>query len=167
MRYLLSLLLLTAFLSPEVKAEWPNDAFSCRAYRADLYWHQWARENCRGYRWRQHHQARAYYQRRNYNDDDGVCRRVIDATGEQAQSKDSAEALALRNWQGRVRFHFGEKFIVFENARDRKITCSASSVADTVGGKIQEKLLGVSHYRCELSARPCAAPARTIGRGED
>ncbi len=100
--------------------------------------------------------------------DSGVtCHRRTEATGEQAQSKDAAEERALRAWQGRVRFHFGERFLDFGNARDAKIACSPSSVADTVGGKIQDKLLGISHYRCEISARPCRAPARKVNRGED
>lgn len=165
MKTLLALLLLSLSLTT-ASADWPRDAFTCRAYRADLYWHEWAREHCRDYRWRYRQRSRQAYRQHTYAHEDG-CRRVIESTGEQAQSKDNAEALALRNWQGRVRFHYGEKFIQFENARDRKITCSASSVADTVGGKIQEKLMGVSHFRCELSARPCAAPARNISRGDD
>jgi hypothetical protein len=98
---------------------------------------------------------------------DAYCHRLIEATGEQAQSKDNAEERALRAWQGRVRFHFGEKYLDFGNARDKRITCSPSSVSDTVGGKIQEKLLGVSHYRCEISARPCREPARKVTKGDD
>jgi hypothetical protein len=61
-----------------------------------------------------------------------------------------------------VRFRYGERYIQFENARDARIVCSPSSVADTVGGKIQEKLLNISHFRCELSARPCRAQPQKI-----
>jgi hypothetical protein len=37
------------------RADWPQDAFSCRAYRADLAYRDWAREHCSGRRWRHHH----------------------------------------------------------------------------------------------------------------
>jgi hypothetical protein len=33
-------------------AEWPQGAFSCKTYRADLYWKSWARRHCSEYRWR-------------------------------------------------------------------------------------------------------------------
>lgn len=122
----------------------------------------WYGRNCPGQRrWRHYHRPAVTY---SNGESDAYCHRLIEATGDQAQSRDNAENLALRTWQGRVRFHFGEKYIDFGNARDKKITCSPSSVADTVGGKIQDKLLGISHFRCELSARPCRAPARRVNK---
>ena len=135
-----------------------------RANRKALRSHNcyWYGIDCPGQRrWRHYHRPAVVY---SNGESDNYCHRLIEATGEQAQSKDNAEERALRAWQGRVRFHFGEKYLSFENARDKKITCSPSSVADTVGGKIQDKLLGISHFRCELSARPCRAPARKVDR---
>jgi hypothetical protein len=135
-----------------------------RANRRALLAHNcfWYGTHCRG--WRPRAQQR---HAQPSIDSDVVCHRLTEATGEQAQSKEAAEERALRAWQGRVRFHFGERFIAFDNARDARIACSPSSVADTVGGKIQDKLLGISHFRCEISARPCRAPARKVNRGDD
>jgi len=127
----------------------------------------WFGEDCPGTRRWRHRHYRAPVKVYSNGETDAFCHRLIETTGEQAQSKDNAEAFALRSWQGRVRFHFGEKYLNFENARDKRLTCSPSSVADTVGGKIGEKLLGISHFRCELSARPCRAPARKISKNED
>lgn len=41
-------------------ADWPQGAFSCRAYRADLYWEKWARRHCSEYRWRRYGWKRHY-----------------------------------------------------------------------------------------------------------
>lgn len=162
-------LVTSAFVVTSAPAQEPQP-FTYRWYKKDAYWSQfycggrYRPEGCNRYRrWRRHHRPTVY----SNGASDTYCHRLIEATGDQAQSKDSAENLALRTWQGRVRFHFGEKYLSFENARDKKITCSPSSVADTVGGKIQDKLLGISHFRCELSARPCRAPARKLGKEDD
>lgn len=164
-----------AALNLPAHAEWPADAYTYRGLKNDLYW---GRYHCGGrYReegcdaWRRRQRYARYRHRRHRavapRDPGAVCHPLTAATGEQAQSEDSAQTLALRSWQGRVRFHYGERFIALETARDVRIACSPSSVADTVGGKLQDKLLGISHFRCEISGRPCRAEAKPLQRDDD
>mgnify|MGYP001571888852 FL=1 len=144
---------------------------SCRWYANDGYWGtRYSPPHCwRHKRWPSAHRRLPH--RHGYvpppAHDGAACHPLLAATGEQAQSKENAETKALTAWQGRVRFHYGERFIDIANAKDPRVACSPSSVADTVGGKIQDKLLGVSHYRCEIAARPCRAEPKRMRRDRD
>lgn len=40
------------------RAEWPERAFTCKAYLNDIYWRSWAKRHCPGYRWRYHRRYR-------------------------------------------------------------------------------------------------------------
>jgi hypothetical protein len=136
------------------KAEWPHNAFSCRAYKADLVWHRWARRHCPSYRWR-----KAWRPRHVASDTGAHCHIVVAATGAQAQSVAKAQERALIAWMGDVSYRFGSRYMDIGHAKGRLIDCSISDVGDTLGSKIQDAL-GVGHYRCRLTAAPCRAEAR-------
>jgi hypothetical protein len=42
--------------------------------------------------------------------------------------------------------------------------CAPVGIADTITGKIREKLLGVTHWRCRLWARPCKGRPEAVER---
>jgi hypothetical protein len=143
-------------------AEWPNDAFSCRALRQDLYWHNWARRHCRGYNWRKYHARHHRY----VAPSDPTCHRLISATGGAAQSDESAKSRALLAWQAEVAFHFGDRYLNISEAKDATIACAQAGVPDTVGSKIQD-FIGVGHVRCHITARPCRVEARPLNKDDD
>lgn len=146
------------FWTLPANAEWPQNAFSCRAYRADLYWHEWARRHCRGYRWRHYRRTRHV----PYASGDALCQPVIEATGEQGQNEASARESALTSWRGRVRFKYGERFTEFKHARYQREVCAPSSVPDAYRDQKLPPL-----FRCEISGRPCRVEARPLNREED
>jgi hypothetical protein len=156
--FLLSLIAALALISP-AGAEWPADAFNCRAWRADLYWHDWAKRHCRGHRWR-------YYAQRHrhvpYASGDALCQPIVEATGEQAQTVAAARDSALTAWRGRVRFKYGERFTDFQHARGQREVCAPSSVPDAYRDQKLPPLM-----RCELSGRPCRVEARALNKEED
>jgi hypothetical protein len=133
----------------------------------------WADRQCRR-EWRQETRAKAASRHgkrivRVKHESGGAsrgpdCRGLVVATGERAQSEDSAQTLALRSWRGQVQFKYGESYTSFEYAKDPRILCTPAGVDDTVGGKIGKKLFGVSHWRCELSGYPCRGRAETVER---
>ena len=137
------------------------EAFSYHWYKRDVYWGKfycggrYHPEGCETWRWRR------WRAQQPQGLDEPLCHDRTEATGDQAQSEENAEALALRSWRGRVRFKYGEIYTAFEYAKDPKIVCAPSDVADTVGGKIS-KLAGISHWRCELSAKPCRPQPRKV-----
>lgn len=142
-------------LAGSAQADWPHDAFNCKAYRADLIWQAWARKHCPRYRWRRVQQV-------PYGSGDALCHGVIIATGDQAQSTKVATENAIVAWQGRVRFRFGERYIDINYARgqtgkDPEVVCSQSSVPDALRDKTNPTL-----YRCELSAAPCRAVPKKL-----
>jgi hypothetical protein len=142
------------------RSEFPRDAFTCRAYRADLYWHRWAREHCPGYRhktWRRRWTAPRHAVPR-----EPTCHALVPAIGEQAQSEASAWDAAIVAWRGRVRWLHGERFSDHNAARDLVKACAPSSVPDAYRDAKLPQL-----YRCEVVARPCRAPPQRIGKGDD
>ncbi len=139
-------------------AEWPNDAFTCRSYRADLYWQSWARRHCHGYRWRRHWRARHV----PYASGDAVCQPVVESTGDQGQSEVAARENALTSWRGRVRFKYGERYTKFESARNQHEVCAPSSIPDAYRDQKLPPL-----FRCEISARPCRVEARPLNKDDD
>lgn len=84
-----------------------------------------------------------------------ICRDVVVATGGKALSEENAQIFAMRVWRGQVAFRYGESYTNFDLAQHRKVYCAPVGIADNVTGKLKEKLLGVTDWRCELSARPC------------
>lgn len=146
------LLCCVAFVSPST-AEWPHDAFSCRAMRQDLMWKEWARTHCPDWRRWRGYQA--------YASGDALCQGVVEATGDQAQSENAAWDSAVTAWKGRVRFRYGERFTDFDKARAPSRVCAPSSVADSGRDKAFSQL-----YRCEISGRPCRVEAMQLKKGE-
>lgn len=153
----LFVMLVCIMLTRPAGAEWPNDAFNCRAYRSDLYWQSWARKHCRGWRrWKRHGTTTRYVVRSR---GDALCQPVTEATGEQAQREDTARESALTAWRGRVRFKYGERYTDFDHARDKRVGCAPSSVPDAYRDQKLPPL-----FRCELIAKPCRVEAKRIGR---
>jgi hypothetical protein len=151
--------ILAVLLSPPAGADWPADAFSCRAYRADLVWQSWARRHCRGHRWRYHARHTRHVP---YASGDALCQPVVPATGEQAQSEGNAYESAITAWRGEVRFLYGERFSDISKSRGLDKTCAPSSVPDSLRDKANPPL-----YRCRISARPCRVEARPLNKEED
>jgi hypothetical protein len=145
------------FWTLPAKAEWPRDAFTCKSYRADLYWQRWAREHCPSYRHKTWHRRRWTAPRYVAPRGDALCQRVVPATGEQAQSEDSAYESAVTSWRGEVRFLYGERYSDVKNARDLDRVCAPSSVPDSVRDRTLAPL-----FRCRLTARPCRVEARPV-----
>jgi hypothetical protein len=138
------------------KAEWPpQHAFTCKGWRADLYWRDWARQHCRGdrqRRWKVRHVPVA--------SGDARCQPLVPATGDQAQSEDSAYESAITSWRGEVRFLYGERFSDLKKARDLDRTCAPSSVPDSARDRALAPL-----FRCRISARPCRVEAGPVRKG--
>lgn len=96
-----------------------------------------------------------------------VCQpRVVTATGEKALSQENAEIYALRIWKSEVAFEFGEQYLDFHKARRPEIHCAPVGIADTITGKIKEKFLGVTHWRCRLSGYPCRGRPEPVSRDD-
>ena len=93
-----------------------------------------------------------------------VCMDVVTAVGEKAVSEENAEIFALRIWRSQVAFRYGESYTDFHRALHPRRHCSPVGIADTITGKIKEKWLGVTHWRCELSARPCKGRPEAVER---
>jgi hypothetical protein len=160
-RWFLAVAALVAFawimLTMPARAEWPHNAFSCKSYRADLIWREWALENCPRYR-RRHWRVRAQAHWKAPAYDGAVCHGSIIITGDQAHTTKDATANAVLAWQGRVRFRYGERYIDMGSAKDATVVCAQSSVPDAFRDKA-----GATLYRCELQARPCRATAKKMG----
>lgn len=153
---------LTLAIGPASAQEaWTDHAFTCRAYRADLYWHRWAREHCRDYRWRWRRYHRSH-QWQPVNPDGVVCHGFVPAVGEQAQSEEAAWEAAIVAWRGRVRWLHGERFTDHQAARNLIKACAPSSVPDAYRDQKLPPL-----YRCEMQARPCRAVPRKVDREDD
>lgn len=93
-----------------------------------------------------------------------VCAGLVVATGEKANSEENAHIFALRIWRGQVAFRYGESYTDFHRALHPKVHCAPVGIADTITGKLREKWLGVTHWRCELSARPCRGRPEAVER---
>lgn len=163
---------LVAIPPAEAQEAWLRKAFTCKAYRADLYWREWAREHCRGYRWRRHRAWHARRWRRRHRETvvrhvvqyEPTCHAVIIAAGDQAQTHKAATDNAVLAWQGRVRFRYGERYLNIQHARgprgrEPEVLCSQSSLPDAYRDKA-----GSTLYRCELSAKPCRVEAEKLSR---
>ena len=109
--------------------------------------------------------------RRSRKDDDrrdgSVCQpRLVVATGEKALSQENAEIFALRIWKSQVAFEYGEQYLDFHRARRPRLLCAPVGIADTISGKIKEKWLGVTHWRCRVEAYPCKGRAEDVSRDD-
>lgn len=112
---------------------------------------------------RRHHVHTAGYEYRA-RERGPVCMDVVTATGEKALSEENAHIFALRVWRGQVAFRYGEVYTDFHRAMHPRIHCAPVGIADTITGKLREKWLGVTHWRCELSARPCRGRPEAVER---
>jgi hypothetical protein len=116
---------------------------------------------------RRHVHTAGWEGRRDYR---SLCAGVVTATGEKANSQENAEIFAMRIWRGQVSFRYGEVYTDFHRAvgpngeKNPQIHCAPVGIADTFTGKIREKWLGVTYWRCELSARPCRGRPETVER---
>jgi len=95
-----------------------------------------------------------------------ICAGLVVATGEKALSEENAQIFAMRIWRGQVAFRYGESYTDFHRALHPRVHCAPVGIADTITGKIKEKLLGVTHWRCELSARPCRGRPEAVQRDD-
>lgn len=145
------------FLTLPAGAEWPTrDAFyRCDDYRNSRHWRSWANRNCHD--WRRQHARRWRPQHVHVPRGDALCQSIVEATGEQAQTEESAWESALTSWRGRVRFRYGERFTDFSKARIPHRVCAPSSVPDAYRDQKLPPL-----YRCEVSARPCRVEAKSV-----
>lgn len=85
--------------------------------------------------------------------DEGRCKEVRRAVGDQHLTVDGAKKAANDAWAAAVRFHSGEKWIDLANARGVTYTCSRSSIKE---GGSSVTTLGQQLNRCEIEAVPCA-----------
>ena len=91
------------------------------------------------------------YVRRDEDDQRGrSCKDVRRAVGDQHLTVDGAKKAAGDAWAGAVRFHYGEKWMALDNARNVDYVCSRSSIKE--GGVTT---LGQTLNRCEITATPC------------
>jgi hypothetical protein len=171
MRTLLALSLtaiLAVILTPPAGARDP-EPFTYKWYKNDLYYKhyfcggRYRAEGCDNWRWRRHYRRTRHVP---YASGDALCHRMISATGGAAQSEESAKSRALLAWQAEVSFHFGDRYLSIERAKDATIACAQAGVPDTVGSKIQD-MIGVGHVRCHVVARPCRVEARPLNKEED
>ena len=96
-----------------------------------------------------------------------VCQtRPVTATGEKALSQENAEIFALRIWKSEVVFEYGEQYLDFHKARHPQMHCAPVGIADSFSGRIKEKLLGVTHWRCRISAYPCRGRPEAVQRDD-
>lgn len=95
-----------------------------------------------------------------------VCAGLVVATGEKALSQENAEIFALRIWRGQVAFRYGEAYTDFHKALHPKMHCAPVGIADTITGKLREKWLGVTHWRCELRGIPCRGRPEAVERDQ-
>lgn len=144
------------------------EPFTYKWYKNDLYYKhyfcggRYRAEGCDRWRWRKHHARHHRY----VVPSDPTCHRLISATGGAAQTEESAKGRALLAWQAEVAFHFGDRYLGIDNAKDATIACAQAGVPDTVGSKIQD-FIGVGHVRCHITARPCRVEARALNKEED
>jgi hypothetical protein len=78
------------------------------------------------------------------------CLTSMRGVGTQWPTEAGAEDAAKKDWMETVRYDHGEKYMSIEQAQDYRHACSRSSIGDVAGQVF---------YRCEVTARPCRAPA--------
>ena len=82
------------------------------------------------------------------NRDDGCKSEEIKAAGKASIfGKAAAMRNAIDNWQREVRNKYGERYMVWDRARDKRQECEAASIGT----------LGKLNQRCTVSAYACAA----------
>lgn len=132
-------------------------------------------ERRKAWRSRHHHEGR--HKRRKLEtihaggwersrDGGAICAGLVVATGERAQSVENAQIFALRIWRGQVAFRYGESYTDFHKAMRPQVHCAPVGIADSISGKISEKFLGVTHYRCELRGIPCRGRPEAVQRDD-
>jgi hypothetical protein len=89
--------------------------------------------------------------------DDGCKPELIKSAG---KASIFGKAAAMRNaitaWQREVRNKYGERYMVWDRARDKKQECEAASIGT----------IGKLNQRCSVSAYACAATSDSVGVGD-
>lgn len=80
-----------------------------------------------------------------------LCQQPLVVVGDQAGTIPAAKAAADKHWMAHVRWKYGEAHMEVDNATSASYVCSRSHLP--MAG-IGDALIA---YRCELTARPCAA----------
>jgi hypothetical protein len=92
------------------------------------------------------------------------CLPALSAISPEYVSEDAAWRNAQLAWENLVRWRYGERVAAIANAAEVVKRCSRSSFPQSVVGRAIERVtesVGVDGFktRCEVSARPCMAPA--------
>lgn len=92
------------------------------------------------------------------------CLPALSAISPEYVSEDAAWRNAQLAWENLVRWRYGERVASIANASEVVKRCSRSSFPQSVVGRAIERVtesVGVDGFktRCEVSARPCMAPA--------
>lgn len=88
-----------------------------------------------------------------------ACFSSIESLSVEANTEDGAWKDAQRNWENAVRWKYGERFMGITNAADVVKRCSRSSGNQSMIGRALEAVADAHKWRCEISAKPCMAPA--------
>jgi hypothetical protein len=147
-------------------AEWPQNAFTCRAYRADLYWHNWARENCPSYRWRRSWRHRYVTQPVVPAIGSQHCPgTIINVVSGEHQGEEKAKGGARKMFMGEASTRHGLAYAELGFAKHIRWRCFPAQAHDTWTGalaKVGNKAMGGDgqNVRCELWASPCSVPVQ-------
>lgn len=92
-----------------------------------------------------------------------ICMPAIESLSVEANTEEGAWKDAQRNWENKVRWRYGERFLSILNAQAIMKRCSRSSGNQSVAGRIAENVgnaFGADGFkhRCEIIAQPCMAP---------
>lgn len=113
--------------------------------------------------------------RRHWHDDNGrdkLCLTMQRNVGEESPHEAEAKDTAVRAWAALVRFHYGEKYMDLNNAREVRFRCTRSSVFEVMPSERDERyerdderngrrdVRPIPQSRCEIEARPCRSASR-------
>lgn len=98
--------------------------------------------------------------------DPQVCVATVSTGGDEARTEDDARLQAVQHWLKLVRWDYGEKYLSIERAKDVLIACSRSDFPKTGGkvGAVLDATGAVTHYRCKITGKPCAAQFEPMAR---
>jgi hypothetical protein len=155
-------------LTLPANAEWPQDAFSCKSYRADLVWRNWARRHCHQYRqrrWKVRHVPVASSVGVPKVGSQHCPSTIINVVSGERQGEDKAKGDARKMFMGEASARYGLVYAELSYAKNIRWRCFPAQAHDTWTGALSKganRMMGGDgqNIRCELWASPCSVPVQ-------